>query len=64
MIITRKSPFSGAINSMDLDITPQQLADWESGGLIQVVMPYLTPSEREFLMTGITDAEWDSALGS
>jgi hypothetical protein len=32
---------------------------WENGTLIQNAFPYLTPGEREFLMTGITASEWD-----
>ena len=33
---------------------------WVDGALIQDVMPHLKPEEREFLMTGITPAEWDA----
>lgn len=36
----------------------EDYATWEAGGLIQVVMPYLSPDDREFLMTGITAKEW------
>jgi len=35
---------------------------WQKGKLIQNAMPYLTPSEREFLMTGITAEEWDNVF--
>jgi hypothetical protein len=27
------------------------------------VFPNLTPSQREFVMTGITDEEWEEAFG-
>lgn len=62
MIITRTSPFSGQINTMDIDVTQAQLDAWKSGGHIQRVMPHLTPDEREFIMTGITPSEWDAAF--
>ena len=28
---------------------------WENGELVQIAFPYLTPSEREALITGICD---------
>jgi hypothetical protein len=60
MIITRKSPFSGKTNTKDIDVTMEQLEAWRGGGMIQNVMPHLSASDREFLMTGITDDEWPS----
>jgi hypothetical protein len=32
-----------------------------NGALIQNAFPNLTPSQREFMMTGMTDAEFDDA---
>lgn len=63
MLIQRKSQVSGKVNTMDLDITPEQIGRWESGELIQHVMPNLTPDEREFLITGITSEEWKRIFG-
>jgi hypothetical protein len=60
MKITRTSRISGNTNVMYLDITQEALAAWINGALIQDVMPHLKPEEREFLMTGITPAEWDA----
>ena len=31
---------------------------WKNGELIQTAFPYLTPSEREALITGICDDCW------
>ena len=62
MKITKTSPFSGNTNVMEIDVTLEQLSSWESGVLIQNVMPNLSADEREFIMTGITPAEWDSAF--
>jgi 7,8-dihydro-6-hydroxymethylpterin-pyrophosphokinase len=45
---------------MDIDITPEQLKSIEEWNeLIQNTVPHLSASEREFLMSGITDEEWD-----
>ena len=62
MLITRTSPFSGNTNSMEIEVTQEQLSSWESGTLIQNAMPNLSADEREFIMTGITPEEWDSAF--
>ena len=62
MLITKTSPFSNKTNVMEIDVTQEQIALWESGTLIQNAMPHLTPDEREFIMTGITPEEWDSAF--
>ena len=63
MMVTRLSPISGKKNTMQLDITGQELIDWEKGGLIQDIFPHLTPEEREFIKTGITPDEWDKLFG-
>jgi hypothetical protein len=62
MLITRTSSLSGNTNSMEIEVTQEQLSSWESGVLIQNAMPNLSADEREFIMTGITPAEWDSAF--
>jgi hypothetical protein len=62
MLITRKSPFSGKTNTMEIDVSDAQLEDWQSGTLIQRAMPNLTADEREFIMTGITGKEWDDTF--
>jgi len=62
MLITRTSPFSNETNVMEIDVTQEQLSSWESGTLIQNAMPNLSADEREFIMTGITPEEWDSAF--
>lgn len=60
MQITRKSPFTGKVNTLEIDVTPDQIAAWQGGALIQNAMPHLSPDEREFIMTGITPDEWPS----
>lgn len=60
MLITRTSPFTNKVHSLDIDVTLEDIEAWQAGGLIQDVMPHLTADEREFIMTGITAEEWDS----
>ena len=62
MIITRQSILSKKISTMDIDVSHEQIALWEGGMLIQNAMPNLCEDEREFIMTGITPEEWDSAF--
>ena len=63
MMITRTSPFTGITRTKDILVTEEQLARWQRGERIQNAMPYLSASDREFIMTGITDDEWDNAFG-
>jgi hypothetical protein len=60
--IIKTSVLTGNTASMDLDVTEAQLAEWKQGALIQDVMPHLSADEREFLITGITPAEWDEHM--
>lgn len=64
MKITRTSPFSGQVNTLDIPVTSEQITEWQNGKLIQDAMPNLTPDEREFILTGITAQEWEDAFGN
>ena len=64
MMITKKSMFSGTAHSWNLPVTQEQLDRWRGGELIQNVFPFLSIVEREFLMTGVTPAEWDHEFGA
>jgi hypothetical protein len=60
MQITRKSVISGEIRVKEIDVTLEQLtAYYEKNLLAQDAFPYLSASDREFIMTGITDEEWN-----
>ena len=58
MEIIKTSMFSGVEHQMDLPITAAQFRRWEEGELIQNVFPDLTHGQREYIMTGITEDEW------
>jgi len=55
--------FSGKANTLDLNVTAEQVAAWQGGVLIQDAMPQLSAGEREFLKTGVTPQEWDEMFG-
>ena len=59
MEVTMKSVLTGKTRSLEVNVTPQELAAWKAGALIQDAMPFASASDREFLMTGITQEEWD-----
>lgn len=61
MLITRTSPLTGKDNTMDLPITEEQWAEWNSPNrrVIQKVFPNLHPDQREFLLTGYTPEDWN-----
>lgn len=62
MIVSVRNVMSGMVNKMNLDVTVDQIDRWQSGELIQDVMPHLSRDEREFLITGMTPDEWESYL--
>jgi len=59
MLIAKTSSLTSKTHQMEIDVSDKQIALWMEGALIQDVMPNLTPDEREFIMTGITPAEWN-----
>ena len=64
MEITMASAATGSVNTMLINVTEQQLAHYtHSGKCIQDALPHLSAEEREFLMTGITPAEWNELFG-
>ena len=62
MKITRVSPFTDLIHERHIDVTMEQIQDWQSGTLIQNAMPNVSPDDREFIKTGITPEEWDDMM--
>ncbi len=50
---------SGRTTTRDIDVEPEQIQAWQNGMLIQDAMPELSAPDREFIMSGITQEEWD-----
>lgn len=62
-LVKRRSPVSGTDHERWLPmITPDQQHRLQTEH-IQAVLTNYTDSEREFIMTGITDEEWDATFG-
>jgi hypothetical protein len=59
MLVTKVSVITGQVHQMELPITEEEIRQWQNGTLAQVVWPHLTPAQREYLITGITEDEWD-----
>lgn len=59
MLIKKISPLTGEENSMEIDVTQEQIEKWQNGTLIQNAMPRLSSAEREFIKTGYTQEDWD-----
>jgi hypothetical protein len=62
MQITRRCPFTGAINTLEINVLQEEIDDWSSGTVAQRAMPSLTPDEREFIMTGIMPDVWEDTF--
>ena len=63
MQITKVSMFTKKEHTLDIPVTIKQLNEWHNGTAIQEAMPHLTPYQCEFLMTGVTEEEWDKYMG-
>lgn len=60
--ITKRSVFTGKLNSMILPVTLEEIRAWQNGVLIQVAMPQLDADQAEFLKTGATPQEWNAFI--
>ena len=63
MMITRKSVMTGVERSLDIPISAEDLKKWEEGLCLIQEIQGLSPSQREFIMSGIVDEEWDDLFG-
>ena len=64
MIIKRVSQMTGILHEKDINVTDEQLKAWYDGELIQRAMPNLSVFDREFILSGITEEEWNAAYGA
>ena len=68
MKITKTCMLTLVQNTLDIDITKEQLARvnarHQTGEYIQNIVPHLSVDQREFLMTGILPKTWDKHLSS
>lgn len=63
MIVTRISSLTGEFHQKDLDITEEQMKEFEKRDKpIQLIFPHLSADDREFILSGITKEEWDKII--
>ena len=62
MKVTKVSGLTGVTHQRDIDVTREQLIRHADGELIQTVCPNLSAEDREYLMTGVTQTEWQQFL--
>ena len=58
MLIEKRSVLSGKLHIKQVDVTREQVENWQGGMLIQEAMPDLSIDDREFIQTGTTADEW------
>lgn len=59
MKVTKTSLASGITRTLEIDVTPEQLTRIGGHEHIQDVLPHLSEDEREFLISGMWDGEWE-----
>ena len=63
VVVSNQSMLTGHFNSQEwdgpFDTFHRGYAKWLAGAFIQDAMPFLSDNQREFVMSGITEEEWD-----
>lgn len=63
MLVRRKSVLSGIERTRNIPVNPEDMLLWESGLVsIDDSMPYLNDVDRQFILSGITEYEWNDAF--
>jgi hypothetical protein len=64
-LFTRKSAWSGKINTLAIAMTQEQYEELMSPNHrhLQDLLPHCTPEQREFLISGVTPQEWRELTG-
>jgi hypothetical protein len=60
MKITRTNPLNGEVNTLNIEVTDEQIEAYAAGALIQNAFPNLSVDDREFIKTGITAESWEA----
>ena len=58
MLIEKVSMLTNKVHIREIDVTREQVENWQGGMLIQEAMPNLSIDDREFIQTGTTADEW------
>jgi hypothetical protein len=62
MLITRTSQYSQIERTLDIPCTQEQYDAYKNGQHIQLAMPNVSESDREFILSGMTQNEWDECF--
>jgi len=63
MLVRKQSLLTKRWNTMEIPATVEEIDAWRNGGkLIQDAFPHFTPDQREFLLSGATNEEWEAAF--
>ena len=60
MMITKTSILTRETRTKEINVTKAQYDAWLAGMLIQDAMPHLSADDREFILTGVTETEWNN----
>jgi hypothetical protein len=60
MLVKKVSMLTGKLHEMELPITVEEIQRWKDGTVALRVWPHLTPAQREFIITGSIQEEWDT----
>lgn len=63
MLVERLSPVDKRIHVIDMNLTGQQVFNWNQGQDINIAMSHLTPEERLFMLTGVTIEQQQDIMG-
>lgn len=65
MQVTRTSPLTGNVSTLEIDCTQVQLDELNTPNrrLLQQIFPQLNQAEREFIKTGYTQGDWEILFG-
>ena len=65
MNITRTSLLTGKESTFDINVTKEQMDEFNSPNRRKIhhIFPNISSSEREFIKTGYTDEDWVSMFG-
>lgn len=64
MMITKTSILTGETRTKEINVTKAQYDAWLDGTLIQDAMPHLSADDREFILTGVTETEWNNVYNN
>lgn len=62
MLITRRSAITGKTHTLDIPATQEQMDAFNSGVFAQTAFPNLKASDREFILSGVTEEEWNKVF--